>query len=111
MHNDSLSDWLHDHVFDEGSQAAERGTRLPEECRGILGHAQGIGADRADGMTVKAAQTLAETIQAVERALLRFFIEALVAGQSGAKPDRLAQRIERVDLVPDGARHLEMEGV
>ena len=28
MHNDSLSDWLHDHVFDEGSQAAERGTRL-----------------------------------------------------------------------------------
>jgi Co/Zn/Cd efflux system component len=28
MHNDSLSDWLHEHVFDEGSQAAERGTRL-----------------------------------------------------------------------------------
>jgi cation diffusion facilitator family transporter len=28
MHNDTLSDWLHDHVFDEGSQAAERGTRL-----------------------------------------------------------------------------------
>ena len=28
MHNDTLSDWLHEHVFDEGSQAAERGTRL-----------------------------------------------------------------------------------
>lgn len=28
MHNDTLSDLLHDHVFDEGSQAAERGTRL-----------------------------------------------------------------------------------
>ena len=28
MHSDTLSDWLHEHVFDEGSQAAERGTRL-----------------------------------------------------------------------------------
>lgn len=26
--NDDLSQWIHDHVFDEGSQAAERGTRL-----------------------------------------------------------------------------------
>src|SRR4051794_36539743 len=26
--NDDLSRWTHDHVFDEGSQAAERGTRL-----------------------------------------------------------------------------------
>jgi cation diffusion facilitator family transporter len=28
MHIDKLSDWSHDHVFDAGSQAAERGTRL-----------------------------------------------------------------------------------
>jgi cation diffusion facilitator family transporter len=28
MHNDPLAEWLHDHVFDQGSQAAERGTRL-----------------------------------------------------------------------------------
>ncbi len=28
MHTDKLSDWTHDHVFDAGSQAAERGTRL-----------------------------------------------------------------------------------
>ena len=28
MHNDTLSNWLHEHVFDEGSHAAERGTRL-----------------------------------------------------------------------------------
>jgi cation diffusion facilitator family transporter len=27
-HSDDLSHWTHDHVFDEGSQAAERGTRL-----------------------------------------------------------------------------------
>ena len=27
MHTDKLSDWQHDHVFDTGSQAAERGTR------------------------------------------------------------------------------------
>jgi cation diffusion facilitator family transporter len=27
-HNDELSQWTHDHVFDEGSQAAERGTRM-----------------------------------------------------------------------------------
>ena len=27
MHTDNLSDWTHDHVFDEGSHAAERGTR------------------------------------------------------------------------------------
>lgn len=28
MHTDNLSEWSHDHVFDEGSHAAERGTRL-----------------------------------------------------------------------------------
>jgi len=28
MHIDDLSDWMHDHVFDQGSAAAERGTRL-----------------------------------------------------------------------------------
>ena len=28
MRKEDLSDWLHDHVFHEGSQAAERGTRL-----------------------------------------------------------------------------------
>lgn len=28
MHTESLSAWTHDHVFDEGSHAAERGTRL-----------------------------------------------------------------------------------
>ena len=27
MHTDHLSDWTHDHVFDKGSHAAERGTR------------------------------------------------------------------------------------
>ncbi len=27
MHTQDLSEWSHDHVFDEGSQAAERGTR------------------------------------------------------------------------------------
>src|SRR4051794_25301722 len=28
MHPENLSQWTHDHVFHEGSQAAERGTRL-----------------------------------------------------------------------------------
>jgi cation diffusion facilitator family transporter len=28
MHTEPLSEWIHDHVFDHGSQAAERGTRL-----------------------------------------------------------------------------------
>ena len=27
MHTENLADWTHDHVFDEGSHAAERGTR------------------------------------------------------------------------------------
>ena len=28
MHSDNLADWSHDHVFEEGSHAAERGARL-----------------------------------------------------------------------------------
>jgi Co/Zn/Cd efflux system component len=28
MHTDNLSQWSHDHIFDRGSHAAERGTRL-----------------------------------------------------------------------------------
>src|SRR4051794_6741433 len=27
MHTDDLTEWMHDHVFDQGSAAAERGTR------------------------------------------------------------------------------------
>ncbi|MDH5204218.1 MAG: cation transporter, partial [Hylemonella sp.] len=27
MHTENLSAWVHDHVFDQGSAAAERGTR------------------------------------------------------------------------------------
>ncbi|MFY8192934.1 MAG: cation transporter, partial [Limnohabitans sp.] len=28
MNTDDLSDWIHDHVFDESSETAERSTRL-----------------------------------------------------------------------------------
>lgn len=28
MHTENLSNWMHDHVFDSGSEAAERGTRI-----------------------------------------------------------------------------------
>lgn len=28
MHNTDLSEWIHDHVFDEGSEAAEKNTRI-----------------------------------------------------------------------------------
>ena len=28
MHTENISGWMHDHILDEGSAVAERGTRL-----------------------------------------------------------------------------------
>ena len=89
----------------------ERRLRLFQKRRRVLGHAQRIGADCAHGVTVEPAQPLAETMQALERALLRFLVEPLVARQPRAELDRLAQGVERIDLVADDAADLQMEGV
>ena len=53
-----------------------------------------------------AAQALAEPVQALQRALLRFVVQPLVAREAGAETDRLAQRIKRINLVADGTRDL-----
>ncbi len=81
------------------------------ELRGILGHAQGIGADRAHRVPVEAAHALAEPAQTVERTLLRRFVEILVRSQSRRQPHRLAQRIERIDPVVDHLGDLQPKAV
>ena len=62
-------------------------------------------------MRIETAQALAETLQAVERAGLRIFVEAFLAVEAGAEADRLAQRIQRVELITDDARNLQVERV
>ena len=57
---------------------------------------------------LEAAQPLAEAVHALERTLLRLLVEALLAVKAGAEPDRFAQRIERIDLVADGTRDLQL---
>ena len=90
---------------------SERGLGLFQKCGGILGDAQGIGADRAHCVRIEAAQAFAETPDAVERAVLGVFVEALFAVEARAEADRLAQGIERVELITDDARNLQVERV
>ena len=90
---------------------AQRGLRPPQEAGGVLRHTQRVGADGAHGALVEAAQPLAEALQAGQRPLLRVVVDALVLVQPRAQPHRLAQRIERIDLVADDARHLAVEAV
>jgi hypothetical protein len=89
----------------------ERRFSLFQKCGRILGHAQRVGADGTHAMRIKTAQALAEALQAFERARLRIFVEAFLAVQTGAEANRLAQGIERVELVTDDARNLQMEGI
>ena len=62
-------------------------------------------------MRIEAAQPLAEALQAIECAALRIFVEALLAIEPGAEADRFAQGIERVDLITDDTRTLQVERV
>jgi hypothetical protein len=82
-----------------------------KECRGVLRDTQRIGADRPHTSQVETAQAFAKALQAFERTLLRFFIEALLAIQSGAKTDRFPQRIQWIDLITDDTRNLQVERV
>src|SRR5690606_4883767 len=68
-------------------------------------------ADGAHGVLVEAAQALAEAREAGQRPFLGFLLDALVLGQTGAEAHRLAQRIERVDLVSDDAPDLAVKAV
>ena len=93
------------------NRESKRGLGLLEETGRILGHPQRVGADRAHRMRVEPAQALAKPPHAVERAGLRIFVQAFLAVEAGAETDRLAQRIQRVDLVTDDTRNLQVERV
>jgi hypothetical protein len=90
---------------------AERSLRLPEEYRGVLCDPQRVGAERAHGRALEAAQPLAEALEAGEGPLLHGFVEALVFREALAQSHRLAQGIEGIELVADHARHLAMKTV
>ena len=96
------------HHLDRKSQ---RSLGQPQETSSILGDAQGIGADRAHPVRIEAAQPLAKTFQAIQRAVLGIFVEALLAIEPGTEADRFAQGIERVDLITDDTRNLQVERV
>src|SRR3972149_4430634 len=63
------------HPLDRTSQCR---LGLFQKTRGILGHPQRIGADRAHRMRIETAQPLAEALQAFKRAALRALVEAFI---------------------------------
>jgi hypothetical protein len=89
----------------------ERGLGLDQELARVLGHAQTIGAHRAHRLRRQPAQALAEALERVQRALLRGLVEAFVGGDARGQAHRLAQRVERIDLVVDDAGDLESKTV
>ena len=59
---------------------------LRNEVGGILGHAQGVGADHAHRLARQVAQPFGKPAQRGQRALLGFGIEILVGGEPGGQP-------------------------
>ena len=96
---------------DHLDRKSERRTRLAQELRGILRHAQRVRADRAHALARKAAQPLGELGERIERHGLGGAVNALVRGQAAAQAHHLAHRIERIDLPVDHAPDLEVEAV
>jgi hypothetical protein len=96
------------HHFD---RKPERAFGPRQEVLGVLRHAQRVGADGAYLRRIEATQALAETMQGVERALLGLLVEPFVGAQARGESHRLAQGIERIDLVVHNPAHLEAEAV
>ncbi len=96
---------------DHLDRETERGARLAQELRRILGHAQGVGADRAHGAFRQPAQAFADALERLQRARLGGAVDALFGGQAGAQAHHFAQRVERVDLAVHHAPHLQVEAV
>src|SRR5271154_3832168 len=96
------------HDFD---REAECGACLFQECCSILGHAQRVGAYRTHAVRIEAAQSFAETFQAVKCTLLGDIIETLVTRQAAAESHWLTQGIERVNLIADDTRNLQVERI
>ena len=96
---------------DDLDREAERLLGVLDELRGVLRDAQRVRPDRPHRPRREAAQPLAEPCQRFERPELGGAVEAPVAGQAAAEPDRLAQRVEEVDLAVDDPSDLEVEAV
>ena len=90
---------------------AQRRLGPGQELLRVLRDAQRVGADRAHRVDRHSAQAFAELAQCVQAALLGGFVQALVGAQPGADAHRLAQRIERVDLLSDDPGDLQVEAV
>ena len=92
-----------------GKPSVSRASR--RNCRRVLGDAQRIRPDRADGVAGQAAQPLAEPRERFEGSRLARAIEPLVGGEACAELGLLAQRVERVHLAVHDAPDEEMEAV
>jgi hypothetical protein len=93
------------------NRKAQRGFRFFQERVCIFRHAQRIGAEGAHVARLKTAQTLTETLQAIDGARLRCVIEVFVFIKPGAETHRLAQSVERISLLAIHARNLAMERI
>ena len=96
---------------DDLDGAAERRLGAGEEVLGILGHPQGVGADGAYRLGWEPAEPLAEAREGLQGPLLRLLGEPLVGRQASGEPDRLAEGVERVDLVVHHAPDLQAERI
>src|SRR5208282_501085 len=72
---------------------------------------QGVGADGAYRLGWEPAEPLAEAREGPQGPLLRLLGEPLVGRQASGEPDRLAEGVERVDLVVHHAPDLQAERI
>ena len=96
---------------DDFDREAQRGFRLHQEVRRVLGHAQGVGGHGPHRFERIVANALVEAAQRADTAKLGRSIEHSVRGQAGGKTHGLLDAIEGINLVINDSPDLQAKTV
>ncbi len=96
---------------DDFNREAERGFGFFKKRGRVFRHAQGVGAERAHVVGLKAAQAFGKALQAGDGARLRRLVQHFVSVQPGAQAHRLPQAVQRVGLLAVYTCYLAVERI
>ena len=106
MNTDDLSDWIHDHVFDEGSETAERSTRLVMWITAAM-----MGLEIAAGWLYNSMALLADGWHMSSHALaIGLSAMAYVTARTYAKDPRFAFGTWKIEVLAGFASALFLVG-
>ncbi len=96
---------------DDVDRKSQRALGLRDEFLRVSRDPERVGRDHADGRRVQAGEAFAEPGEAGKRGVHRGALQAAPVVEPGAETQRLAPRVELVDLVALDAADFEPEAV